>query len=357
MGNKSKVLITASFLAIAQNASAVDLTWGGYLNAVGAVSDSDTPYLQSEIDNRGSYNDTSFGLNIGIDLEEGLKLAAQLWGHEKAMELDWAFASYQLNEAANLAVGRLKYPANLVSEYHDIGYLYPWIRPPREIYSHSDSSATMSLEAFNGARFLYDWYSEDIEYGVQLYAGAAEEDIMNHDKMVGAVFTLSTGATQFLLGLNRSNMEMVNMPMAPMNKKDMTVMAVGATTEWHNFVAYAEYTASETADVPLLDTTAWYTTLGYNFGKTLPHITYSSLDQDTGLGQGTWTLGLRHELTTSSALKLEWQRIRPEAVTAAGVAAVPMLGIAGVPNKSGLFESIPAESEIDMFSVAVNIFF
>lgn len=360
--DKIRAMIAVAVLAVAHNAVAADIIWGGYLNATGGVSDSDTPYLASKIDKRGSYADTTFGINMGLDLGEGLQLAAQLAtlpGHT-SIELDWAFASYRLNNSFNVAMGRLKYPGNLVSEYINVGYVYPWIRPPQEVYSHNEVTA-MVLEAFRGARILYSGDSGDIEYEAQFYVGAAEEETMNHDRMVGAVFTVSTGPTRLLLGFNHANMEMVNMPTAAMNGKDMTIWNAGATTEWHNLVAYAEYVDSKTEDIPLLDVVGWYTTLGYTFGKAMPHVTYSSLDQDTGIGQTSWTLGLRRELTHSSALKLEWQRIKPTAISAAGAAAVPMLiGRAGlfdlVPAGSG-GSFIPVENEVDVFSISVSVLF
>ncbi len=346
--------VLVGLAVLAQNAGAMDITWGGYLNATGAVSDSATPYLDAEIDDRGSFGDTNFGINMGMDLGEDLQLAAQLATHpgHTDVELDWAFASYRLTRSINVAVGQLKYPGNLVSEYVDVGYLYPWIRPPQEIYSHTEVSAAMTLEAFRGARLLYTGASGNIDYDLQLYAGAAEEETMNHDKLVGMVATAALGPTRLLLGINRANMEMLDFPMAPMNGKDMTVLSLGATTEWRNLVAYAEFVRSVTEDVPMLDTDGGYVTLGYSFGKTLPHLTYSFLEQDSGAGQSAWTLGVRRELTTSSALKLEWQRIRPDAATAAGVAAVPMLA-----GRAGLFDGIPAEDTVDLLSVSVTIFF
>ncbi len=352
--NQPHWLAVMALLALARSAGAMDITWGGYLNATGAVSDSATPYLSAEIDDRGSFGDTGFGINLGMDLGGDLQLAAQLAthpGHDN-VELDWAFASYRLSESLGLSVGQLKYPGNLVSEYVDVGYLYPWIRPPQEIYSHTEVSAAMTLEAFRGARLLYSGFAGEMEYDLQFYAGAAEEETMNHDQLIGMVATATFGPTRLLLGANRAKMEMLANPMAPMNGKDMTVLSLGATSEWRNLVAYAELVRSTTQDVPMLDTDGGYLTLGYSFGKTLPHLTYSFLDQDSGAGQTAWTLGVRHELTTASALKVEWQRTRPDAPNAAGVAAVPMLD-----GLAGLFAGIPAEETVEMLSVSVVVFF
>lgn len=340
--------------ALVRNAAAMDVSWGGFLNATGALSDSAAPYLPAEIDDRGAFGDTTFGANLGLALGEGLQLAAQVATHpgHSDLELDWAFASFRLSDTLDLAAGQLKYPGNLVSEYIDAGYLYPWIRPPQEIYSHTEVSAAMTLEQFRGARLLYSGNRGEFDYDLQLYAGATEEETMNHDKMIGAVASVSVGTTRLLAGYNSAEMEMIGLPAAPMNGKRMTVLSLGATTERDNVVAYAELVWSKTEDVPILDTLGGYATLGYRFGETLPHLTYSFLDQDSGIGQTAWTLGLRRELTASSALKLEWQRVRPDAATAAALAAAPMLA-----GQAGLFTSIPDEQTVDVFSLSVNVFF
>jgi len=354
--------LTVSFVLLAaQKTMALEIVWGGYLNAGFAVSDSATLYRDTEIDDRGSFGDTIFGLNMGADLGEELKLAAQLATHPggENIEVDWAFASYRLSDTLNVAVGQLKYPGNLVSEYVDVGYLYPWIRPPQGVYSHGHSQfrTSLTLRSFRGVRLLYSNLFDSkslggIDYDFQFYAGAANENFITHDKLLGALATASMGQMRLLLGYNRSNLDVLENPSAPMNGKYMEMLTVGATAEWSGLVTYGEFVRSETEDVVMQDTNGGYLTLGYRFNKLLPHMTYSFFDQRSGLGQRTWTLGLRKELTSASALKIEWQRIKPKAASSESVNEIPMLE-----GLSGLFQSVPLEDKVDVFSIAVSILF
>jgi predicted porin len=101
--------------------------------------------------------------------------------------------------------------------------------------------------------------------------------------------------------------------------------SVGFNTDYRNFVAYAEYTVRDgdpEAAAIFPNQKAWYTTVGYRFGKLLPHFTYSSIDKlsDEGVDdpahlateETSMTFGMRYELAASAALKFEVTRVDPE---------------------------------------------
>lgn len=48
--------------------------------------------------------------------------------------LEWFFASYELTPEWRMRVGRLRTPHYLFSESLEIGYSYPWVRPPNDMY-------------------------------------------------------------------------------------------------------------------------------------------------------------------------------------------------------------------------------
>lgn len=51
-------------------------------------------------------------------------------------ELNWLFASYELSESLRLRAGRLRTPLFLFSESLETGFSYPWVRPPVSMYAH-----------------------------------------------------------------------------------------------------------------------------------------------------------------------------------------------------------------------------
>jgi hypothetical protein len=49
--------------------------------------------------------------------------------------LDWAFLRWRLNDDLDIRLGRLGADAFALSDYRNVGYAYPWMRPPHEFYT------------------------------------------------------------------------------------------------------------------------------------------------------------------------------------------------------------------------------
>ena len=131
------------------------------------------------------------------------------------------------------------------------------------------------------------------------------------------------------------------------DSEDVTFWSAGATMDWHNVIAYTEYFEREIdglANLAFPNQKGWYATLGYRFGRFLPHVTYaqllddnSSSDLGTGLEQDSLTLGLRYELGAAADLKLEVERVEPQDDT------------------RGLL--MEPTDDVNIFSVAVDVIF
>lgn len=74
-------------------------------------------------------------------------------------EIEWFFGSYDLNPETRLRFGRLRTPHYLFSESLEIGYSYPWARPPVDVYvfflepfSHFDG-VDISYQTTSGSGF------------------------------------------------------------------------------------------------------------------------------------------------------------------------------------------------------------
>lgn len=90
------------------------------------------------------------------------------------------------------------------------------------------------------------------------------------------------------------------------------------------------------------DQRAGYVTLGYRVGKFLPHVTYASLQEGmdespTVLKQESGTVGLRYDFLDGAALKLEYQRIRPDE------------------GNTGLFSDVVEEA--DFYGMSLDVIF
>jgi len=113
-----------------------DIQWHGYLTSALMVG-TDGNY-SGDVNDAGGTKDTRMGLTVSTQVDESLGFAAQMKAKGVAdfqMELDWAFASYDIGESVTLRFGKIKYPIGMYNEYIDVGYTYPWIRPPEGFYN------------------------------------------------------------------------------------------------------------------------------------------------------------------------------------------------------------------------------
>ncbi len=54
--------------------------------------------------------------------------------------LEWAFLRWSPRSDVDIRVGRLGLDSYLLSDYRDVGYAYPWMRPPHEFYAYFPGS-------------------------------------------------------------------------------------------------------------------------------------------------------------------------------------------------------------------------
>lgn len=104
----------------------------GYL-----TSDQNNYYAETE---NGSFEFNEFGLNIGVDMTERLRVAMQFLSRDlgefgnNAVELDWAYGQYWWRDWFVLRAGMLQIPWGLYNETRDIDFLRPWIFLPPGLY-------------------------------------------------------------------------------------------------------------------------------------------------------------------------------------------------------------------------------
>ena len=156
------------------------------------------------------------------------------------------------------------------------------------------------------------------------------------------------------------------------------VTSAGMNLDIANVVVYAEWqerTTTETLSRPFGDQDAWYATLGYRFGKWLPHITYATIDGKAstetpgavtggslpaaGLNfpiaiQTSVTAGLRYEVNDSAALKFEYAVVDVEDDPQTLNAANQQVNY-GLFNTD--FTKMPPSDKVGIASIALDVIF
>lgn len=365
MRKQFNVLATA-ILTVLASSSAQAIQFDGFMTAGASVhddSDNLNTYIGS-LGDRGITNDltfetdTRFGLQISSDVTEDMAVVAQILGtgvdgNFNAI-IEWAYIDYKIDDAISVHVGKIKQPVYLVNDYVEVGYAYPWIRPPSEVYYQINP-----LNTVNGIELLFQYPVGPGTLSFQPYLGSNRDDIPNSQgaffeaenivgldiKYAGRGYTVHaskfTCEVKTFGGFVAEGTPFGDLIVDLNGTGDCDVSAVGMNLDLSNIVVYAEYT-SRTTDGTLSrafgDQDAWYTTFGYRFGKWLPHITFASIEGEasmvgiaTGEGavsggllpagasfnfpvaiQSSVTAGLRYEVNDSAALKIEYQVVSVE---------------------------------------------
>ena len=416
MKKQFNLLATAVLSVLASN-SAQAIQFDGFMTAGAAMivdiddADKGNVYIGG-LGDRGITEDltfekdTRFGLQISSDVTDNMSVVAQILGRGDKGNfnaiIEWAYIDYEFHETTSLHVGKIKQPVYLVNDYVEVGYAYPWIRPPQEVYLLNNP-----LNTVNGIELLLQFSVGPGTLSFQPYLGSNRDDIPNAQgaffeaeniygldiKYSGSGYTVHASNFQCEVkttgGFNidaSDNILMQNLEVNLNGTGDCNVTAAGFNLDMANIVVYAEWTqrtTSEELSRPFGDTEAYYATIGYRFGKFLPHITFASIDgeasvvqpgaitgtngsdlafQDGSTGtlnfpvpiQTSITAGLRYEVNDSAALKLEYQVVDVEQDPAELQAANQGFNY-GLFNTD--FSRLGPQEKVGIMSVALDVIF
>ena len=403
-------LVATAILSVLASSSAQAIQFDGFMTAGAAMlvdiddADKGNIYIGS-LGDRGITEDltfetdTRFGLQISSDVSDHMSVVAQILGtgvdgNFNAI-VEWAYVDYEINDVANVHVGKIKQPVYLVNDYVEVGYAYPWIRPPAEVYYQNNP-----LNTVNGIELLLQFPVGPGTLSFQPYLGSNRDDIPNAQgaffeaeniygldiKYSGRGYTVHASGFQCEVktfgGFSVEDTPFGTVAVDLNGKGDCEVISAGLNLDMANVVVYAEWqnrTTTDTLARAFGDQDAWYATFGYRMGKFLPHITFAAIDGTSapvggggnpgavtgaalppqGLNfpvaiQTSITAGLRYEVNDSAALKVEYQIVDVEQDPAE-------LANANQQFNYGLFntnftQSSP-QNDVGIMSVALDVIF
>ena len=309
-------------------------------------------YLNSIEDDVSFDNDSKFGLQITADVFENMQAVAQVLAtgadENYDMDVEWAYLDYALNDTVSLRGGKVKEPVFLISDYFEVGYAYPWIRPPEEVYGNNPINTIVGMEA------LFTWNLGGSSLIVQPYLGSNSEAVPGTDGAVvfdatnfyGMAIQWSNPNFTFQASTLKTDVSTSGFliasgpaPGAPptpgtiqyinaSSSGEAELSSVGFSFDIANFLGYAEYVTrdiSGSSEGLFPDQDGYYVTFGYRAGKFLPHLTVASVEAEPkftlaqggnqGNTQDSVTLGLRYEVNDSAAFKFEYKAIQLDDTT------------------------------------------
>ncbi|MCW8957340.1 MAG: hypothetical protein OQL09_10690 [Gammaproteobacteria bacterium] len=293
----------------------------------------DSIYLDSIDDRFTTSNDSRYGINFRTQTSERLSGAAQLVGAGRNdnfdVEVEWAYVAYDFTDSINMRVGKLNLQTFLLSDYIDVGYLYPWVRPPEEVYNFVPFRNFPGFEMMHTARFGKSTLTSQIFTGSGYNSIDPSTSLPNGGNFVGEsgigvnfqldtpYVTLRTGYITPVIKLTAANDAIIQ------DEGDRAKMfTLGISWDWNGFIGYSEYIDSQVEGTTKgfsPDQTGYYLTLGYQIGNFLPHVTVAGTDGEAlnastaqPVIQDSIAFGIRYDMNDSMALKFEVKQIEPE---------------------------------------------
>ncbi len=362
-----KVLLAATWLLPGAASHALDtgtaVKVDGFLTLAAVYNDNKDIAFYEANDGVNWNTDSVAGLQVKAPLLTDLDVTAQLvsrgYDDDYDPHLEWLFLTYEMVNNLDVRVGRLRIPFFMFSDSLEVGYSYPWVRPPVDVYGQ------LGFSRFDGADLLYSVPVSSMQVNVQPFFGKTDNRVIMpgqdgklevtnlwgiHASASNDWLTLHAGHTEgdfdikgidaldgFLGGL-----EMAGFPSVAdkfgITDRHGTFDGVGLDANLDNWRFISEYTKRGT-DGLMANTTGWYATVAYQYHKLTPHLTFSKLKTDENyddevaaaalmpgmlaggtmqfvhdntVNQDSITAGLRWNVARHTALKFEWQQIDPD---------------------------------------------
>ena len=285
---------------------------GFFTSGVSQGSSKDLDLNLFNIDEDYSTSSVSkFGVQMTFQVSDDIDVTGQLVA--KGVDnydviAEWAYISWDVSDNLTARVGRQRTPYYLLSEYLDVGYAYPWTRPPIEMYS-------LPLNNTDGLALLYDFNMGDWNFGTHAYIGEGFGDV---DQLAGSfklqnrgvAFTAATGPWSMRFGYSNSEVKVVEidpngagaallsgindslLPLAafvpgadvkalPQDGIETNYLSLAGSYDDGAWLVIAEYSNLEVKDFVQPAGDGGYVMVGYRFGKWMPHVTYSQFSTDS----------------------------------------------------------------------------
>lgn len=289
----------------------------GFLSAGVATNDGDAveETFYGISDNYSTAAINKLGVQMTFEVADNISATAQMVSKGSkgyGLEAEWAYLTYEATNDLRFNLGRQRTPYYLLSEYLDVGYALPWVMPPIEMYN-------IPISSVDGLSAIYGFNLGDMNFTWQTYAGAGGgysdqlDAEFTQNQAWGTNLLAEWNSWSFRLGYTTSRLDadptqggsgaqLVDALNTARDTLGPTLgVALPAGSEWlggtENIVT--DYISAgfmyddgkllvlgELANLSVDDTfqpvgDAGYLTVGYRFGKWMPHVTFSKFQTDS----------------------------------------------------------------------------
>lgn len=313
-------LILTTFGSVTVHGTPTDFKLNGFMAAGVAWTNVDyrpagvEPIYVSRIGKQPSFEkDSNVGLQISKHLNDEVSATVQLFAEGSSdfdVEATWAFIKYEPSDNFQFRAGRVQSNIFMLSEYVNVAYAYPWVRPPQEVYTQNPFNyytgfdgriqinicdRDLSFSAFWGSTSeelnapiafnssLLDTIDVDLRHLWSLNLKFGDEFFSVRAGYETSYITLHPNAGTFAQGLNNFVDTMIGLGFLgtdyvdyfSANNDRISFMGVGYQFDWNNIVSMGEWVRRRSTSPLIANPIGWYLMGGYRVKELLPHITYA----------------------------------------------------------------------------------
>lgn len=261
---------------------------------------------------------TKLGIQMTFQVSDKISATTQLTSkgtEDYNVDATWAYLDYQVMDDLKLRLGRTRLPYYLLSEYLDVGYAYPWVRPPIEMYN-------LPITETDGLTAFYDVNAGPVNLTFQLYGGStsgyskelnasfknnnqwsfvtlaevsdftfrmaystSELEIVDlgssgdpgYDLFYGMNSAITSGTT--LLGLT------TDLPLVTLGNNKAEYLSAAAMYDNGSLLVMGEIANLSVENVNQPAGDSGYVMVGYRFGKWMPNLTFAKYYTDSDSDQ------------------------------------------------------------------------
>ncbi|MGZ8289936.1 MAG: hypothetical protein ACXW2U_15665 [Telluria sp.] len=312
--------------------------------------------------------DSRLGAQLDLTLNKELSAVVQAVSEQRVdgsykPTIEWANLKYQVSPDLSLRVGRIALPIFLAADYRKVGYAYPWVRTPVEVYN------AIPLSNSDGVDANYRWNLGSFKNVTQVFYGRTKKALWDNATLEahgisGLSHTTSHGHASVRASFLAAHLD-IDLARAlfdgyrqfgpqgiaiaeryDIEHRRVSAASIGINYDPGRWFAMGELGRIKSGGSYLGDTYTGYASAGYRAGDLTPYVAYAAVDPDSTISdpgiapetmpapyrqqvmvangylkfmlstiavQSTFTAGLRWDLGPGMALKVQYDRAHPKA--------------------------------------------
>lgn len=299
------------------------LEFSGFGRIVGGYLDDKEAEFQYYQNSLSFTEQTLLALRVDANLSDKLKLVTQGILHTGTIrenEVQWLYLQYQATRSISVRLGRQRMPFFDFSETNDVGFAYPWITPPIQVYTD------FLFFDIDGVLASYEFSGKEVSGAIESYFGEFEGEltvaetssVTKLDNSRGLILKLSYDNFRFRASHHITQVDLGLKPLiefrdilrsAGFNQSADSISLVGSiefsqlslSYDSFDYFMRSELTRYDSDFLAFPDVKNGYITVGYNFYPYSVHLTYANSVEEYARPKNIIPVGIDPQVDALSA--------------------------------------------------------